>query len=67
MGTNLLLFGFSEWFWLNLVGIAFIGIGGGLIESSSNPLLIQLFPGREVDGDATSSLLLCRWDPWPVP
>jgi len=47
MGANLLLFGFSEWFWLNLVGIAFIGIGGGLIESSSNPLMIQLFPGRE--------------------
>lgn len=47
MGINLLLFGFSEWFWLNLIGIVFIGIGGGLIESSSNPLLIQLFPGRE--------------------
>jgi len=47
IGTNLLLFGFSEWFWLNLIGIAFMGIGGGLIESSSNPLVIQLFPGRE--------------------
>jgi fucose permease len=47
MGVNLLLFGFSEWFWLNLIGIAFVGIGGGLIESSSNPLVIQLFPGRE--------------------
>ena len=47
MGASLLLFGFSEWFWLNLIGIAFIGIGGGLIESSSNPLMIQLFPGRE--------------------
>ncbi len=47
MGINLILFGFSEWFWLNLIGIAFIGIGGGLIESSSNPLLIQLFPGKE--------------------
>jgi len=47
MGTNLLLFGYSEWFWLNLIGIVFVGIGGGLIESSSNPLLIQLFPGRE--------------------
>ena len=47
MGIHLILFGFSEWFWLNLIGIAFIGIGGGLIESSSNPLLIQLFPGQE--------------------
>ena len=40
-------FGFSGWLWINLFGIALIGIGGGLIESSSNPLLIQLFPGRE--------------------
>lgn len=47
MGINLILFGFSEWFWINLFGITLIGIGGGLIESSSNPLLIQLFPGRE--------------------
>jgi len=47
MGINLILFGFSEWFWINLLGITLIGIGGGLIESSSNPLLIQLFPGRE--------------------
>ncbi len=47
MGTNLFLFGFSEWLWLNLIGIIFIGVGGGLIESSSNPLVIQLFPGRE--------------------
>lgn len=47
MGIHLILFGFSEWFWLNLIGIAFIGIGGGLIESSSNPLLIQLFQGQE--------------------
>ena len=47
MGINLLLFGFSEWFWLNLIGIVFIGIGGGLIESSSNPLVIQFFPGKE--------------------
>ena len=47
MGINLILFGFSEWFWLNLTGIVFIGIGGGLIESSSNPLLIELFPGQE--------------------
>jgi MFS transporter, FHS family, glucose/mannose:H+ symporter len=47
MGINLLLFGFSNWFWISLIGISLIGIGGGLIESSSNPLLIQLFPGRE--------------------
>jgi FHS family glucose/mannose:H+ symporter-like MFS transporter len=47
IGFNLILFGFSEWFWINLLGITLIGMGGGLIESSSNPLLIQLFPGRE--------------------
>ncbi len=47
LGSDLILFGFSAWFWLNFVGIVFIGIGGGLIESSSNPLLVQLFPGRE--------------------
>jgi fucose permease len=47
MGTNLLLFGFSDWFWISLVGMVLIGVGGGLIESSSNPLLIQLFPGKE--------------------
>src|SRR4030042_4699364 len=47
IGINLILFGLSEWFWINLFGITLIGIGGGLIESSSNPLLIQLFPGRE--------------------
>ena len=47
MGVDLLVFGFSEWFWLNLVGITLIGAGGGLIESSSNPLVLQLFPGRE--------------------
>ena len=47
MGASLILFGFSDWFWLNLAGITLIGIGGGLIESSSNPLLIQLFQGRE--------------------
>jgi fucose permease len=47
MGINLILFGFSNWFWVNLIGMGLIGVGGGLIESSSNPLLIQLFPGRE--------------------
>jgi fucose permease len=47
IGINLILFGVSEWFWINLFWITLIGIGGGLIESSSNPLLIQLYPGRE--------------------
>ncbi len=47
LGADLILFGFSNWFWLSFVVIVFIGMGGGLIESSSNPLLVQLFPGRE--------------------
>jgi len=47
MGINLILFGFSDWFLISLLGMSFIGIGGGLIEASSNPLLIHLFPGRE--------------------
>lgn len=47
MGIHLIFFGLSEGFWLALVTIAFVGIGGGLIESSSNPLLVQLYPGRE--------------------
>jgi len=47
IGLNLVLFGFSDWFWISIVGAGLIGIGGGLIESSSNPLLIQLFPGKE--------------------
>lgn len=46
-GINLLLFGLSHWFWINVAAMGLIGIGGGLIEASSNPLLIQLFPGRE--------------------
>jgi FHS family glucose/mannose:H+ symporter-like MFS transporter len=46
-GVNLLLFGLSPWFWMNLIAMIFVGIGGGLIEASSDPLLIQLFPGRE--------------------
>ena len=46
-GMNLLLFGLSPWFWVNLIAMVFVGIGGGLIEASSDPLLIQLFPGRE--------------------
>ncbi len=47
MGINLIIFGFSSWFWVSIVAISFIGIGGGLIESSSNPLLIEFFPGKE--------------------
>jgi len=31
----------------HLIAMTFVGIGGGLIEASSDPLLIQLFPGRE--------------------
>lgn len=46
MGLSLIVFGLSHWFWINVAGMALIGVGGGLIESSSNPLLIQLFPGR---------------------
>jgi len=46
-GVNLLLFGLSPWFWVNLIAMIFVGIGGGLTEASSDPLLIQLFPGRE--------------------
>jgi fucose permease len=46
-GVNLLLFGLSPWFWVNLIAMIFVGIGGGLSEASSNPLLIQLYPGRE--------------------
>ena len=46
-GVNLLLFGLSPWFWMNLIAMIFVGIGGGLTEASSDPLLIQLFPGRE--------------------
>jgi fucose permease len=47
MGTTLLVFGFSPWFAVNLIAMAVVGIGGGLIEASSDPLLIELFPGRE--------------------
>jgi len=46
-GVNLLLFGLSHWFWVNLIAMIFVGTGNGLIEASSNPLLIQFYPGRE--------------------
>ena len=32
MGMSLILFGFSNWFWVNLIGMSLIGVGGGLIE-----------------------------------
>jgi MFS family permease len=47
MGINLILFGVSNSFWINLLAMGLVGAGGGFIESGSNPLLIQLFPGRE--------------------
>ena len=47
MGCNLILFGYPEGVLLVFVSMTFVGIAGGLIESSSNPLLVQLFPGRE--------------------
>jgi FHS family glucose/mannose:H+ symporter-like MFS transporter len=47
LGVNFVLFGLSSVFLLSLAIVALIGIGGGLIESSSNPLLVRLFPDRE--------------------
>ena len=60
MGASLILFGFSDWFWLSLIGITFIGMGGGMIESSSNPLLIPALSGTGIDGDEPAPLLLCH-------
>lgn len=47
VGVSLALFGFSFRFLVSLSFVVLMGVGGGLIESSSNPLLIRLFPGRE--------------------
>ncbi len=47
MGASSIFFAHLNWFWISLLWIFLIGIGGGLIEASSNPLLIQLYPGRE--------------------
>jgi fucose permease len=47
IGLSLFLFGCSGWLWASLICITLVGVAGGLIESSSNPLLIQLFRGRE--------------------
>jgi FHS family glucose/mannose:H+ symporter-like MFS transporter len=47
MGLNLVLFGVSHWLWASLLGMSLIGIGGGFIETSSDSLLLQLYPGRE--------------------
>jgi FHS family glucose/mannose:H+ symporter-like MFS transporter len=48
MGVSFIFFAHLNSFWISLLWIILIGIGGGLIESSSNPLLIQLYPGREL-------------------
>jgi FHS family glucose/mannose:H+ symporter-like MFS transporter len=47
IGVSLFLFGCSGWHWVALLCITLVGVAGGLIESSSNPLLVQLFRGRE--------------------
>jgi len=47
IGCSLFLFGVSGWLWASLVCVTLIGVAGGVIESSSNPLLVQLFRGRE--------------------
>jgi fucose permease len=47
MAGNIFLFGLSSWLTLSLLAMVLIGVGGGLIEASSNSLLIQLYPGRE--------------------
>ena len=46
LGGSLIFFGLAHWFWVSLLAIIVVGIGGGLIEASSNPLLIELYPGR---------------------
>jgi FHS family glucose/mannose:H+ symporter-like MFS transporter len=47
LGISLIFFGLAHWFWVSLVATTVVGIGGGLIEASSNPLLVELYPGRE--------------------
>jgi fucose permease len=47
IGASLFLFGCFGWLWVSLLCITLVGVAGGLIESSSNPLLVQLFRGRE--------------------
>jgi FHS family glucose/mannose:H+ symporter-like MFS transporter len=47
IGLSLFLFGCSGWLWASLICLTLVGVAGGLIESSSNPLLVQLFRGRE--------------------
>ena len=47
LGGSLIFFGLAHWFWVSLVATTVVGIGGGLIEASSNPLLVELYPGRE--------------------
>ena len=47
LGIGLIFFGLAHWFWVSLLVTVLVGVGGGLIEASSNPLLIELYPGRE--------------------
>jgi FHS family glucose/mannose:H+ symporter-like MFS transporter len=47
LGISLIFFGLAHWFWVSLIITTVVGIGGGLIEASSNPLLVELYPGRE--------------------
>jgi MFS family permease len=47
IGVSLFLFGCFGWLWVSLVCITLGGVAGGLIESNPNPLLVQLFRGRE--------------------
>ena len=47
LGISLIFFGLAHWFWVSLFVTTLVGIGGGLIEASSNPLLVELYPGRE--------------------
>ena len=47
LGIHLLMFAYADSLWFAFAAVGFIGVGGGLIESGSNPLLVQLYPGRE--------------------
>ena len=47
IALGLFLFGCADWLWMGLLCMGVVGAAGGLIESSSNPLLVQLFRGRE--------------------
>jgi fucose permease len=47
LGIHLFMFAYADSLWFAFAAVGFIGVGGGLIESGSNPLLVQLYPGRE--------------------